>query len=353
MGAGGRGRGESARRLPLGVNDLNALPLHDLLPALSVNDAVTRLLAIAGEEDLGPGAKPGDVTSQCSIPPDRWADGLIVAREPGVLSGIVVLPQVMSMLAADGQLSFRAQDGDRVRAGQTVAMLTAPMYQVLRAERLMLNLLGRMSGIATRTAEFVEAIRGTEALVLDTRKTTPGWRALEKYAVRCGGGHLHRVGLFDAVLFKDNHIFGVTPKELPAWVTAASDKARRAAAAAGETLRFVEVEVTSLEQLEWLFRAGVCSPGTPGGVDIVLLDNMAPDLLAKAVEMRAQVGGEQARVRFEASGGVRLDTIRDIAESGVERISVGGLTHHAVSLDFSMDVQDTANPRTVRGDDRA
>ncbi len=321
------------------VHDLNALPLSELLAALSVNDSITRLLTIAVEEDLGPGAQPGDVTSQCSIPPSRWADGLIVAREPGVLSGIAVLPQVMSMLAAEGQLTFRAQDGDRIRAGQTVAMLTAPMYQVLRAERLMLNLVGRMSGIATRTAEFVDRITGTRAVVLDTRKTTPGWRAFEKYAVRCGGGTLHRVGLHDAVLFKDNHIFGVTANELPAWVAAASRKARLAADAAGDGLRFVELEVTSLEQLESLFRAGVCVPGA--GVDIVLLDNMSPDLLRRAVQTRARVGGDQARVLFEASGGVRLETIRAIAETGVERISVGGLTHHAVSLDFSMDVQDT------------
>jgi nicotinate-nucleotide pyrophosphorylase (carboxylating) len=326
------------------VQDLNQLSLSDLLPALSVNDAITRLLAIAVEEDLGPGAQPGDVTSQCSIPPDRWADGLLVAREPGVLSGIAILPQVMSMLAAEGQVSFRAQDGDRIRAGQTVAMLTAPMYQVLRAERLMLNLIGRMSGIATRAAEFVKAVEGTKAVVLDTRKTTPGWRALEKYAVRCGGGTLHRIGLHDAVLFKDNHIFGVTPKELPAWVAAASDRARRAAEHVGELLRFVELEVTSIEQLDWLFRAGVCIPGSPAGVDIILLDNMSPELLRKAVEMRSRFGGDQSKVQFEASGGVRLDTIRAIAETGVERISVGGLTHHAVSLDFSMDVQDTPAP---------
>jgi nicotinate-nucleotide pyrophosphorylase (carboxylating) len=321
------------------VLDLNQLSLQDLLPALDTSDALTRLLAIAVEEDLGPGGQPGDVTSQCSIPADRRAAGLIVAREPGVLSGIAVLAPVMSMLAAEGQLTFQAQDGDRIRPGQTVATLSAPMYQVLRAERLMLNLVSRMSGIATRTAEFVERVKGTSAKVLDTRKTTPGWRALEKYAVRCGGGTLHRIGLHDAVLFKDNHLFGVTPSELPAWVAAAAAKARRTAADTGHNLRFIELEITTLDQLDHLFRAGVCTPGTQAGVDIILLDNMSPETMRKAVEMRTRVGGPQSKVLFEASGGVRLDTIRAIAETGVERISIGGLTHHAVSLDFSMDIQ--------------
>ena len=219
------------------VQDLNSLPLDELFRALQATDSLSRLLAIAVEEDLGPGGRPGDVTTQCCIPPARWADGVIVAREPGVLSGMATMPPATRIFAQECRVSFRAQDGERVRAGQTVAVLTGPMHQVLRAERTMLNLLGRMSGIATRTAEFVQAINGTGASVLDTRKTTPGWRALEKYAVRCGGGHLHRIGLHDAVLFKDNHIVGVSPRDLPQWVTLAVEKARRTADIQGDELR--------------------------------------------------------------------------------------------------------------------
>lgn len=304
--------------------------------ALPINDAVTRLLAIAAEEDLGPGGRPGDVTTQCCIPPSRWADGIMVAKEPGIASGVFSLGQVMIIFAQNCQVSFNVQDGERVRAGQRIATLTGPMYQVLRAERTMLNLLGRMSGIATRTAEFVKAIEGTGVKLLDTRKTTPGWRALEKYAVRCGGGHCHRIGLHDAVLFKDNHIFGVPPRDLPGWVTAAVDKARRTADIEGSGLRFVELEVDSLEQLEPILAAGGC------GVDIILLDNMDCTTMRRAVEMRAK---HKTTVEFEASGGVTLQNIRAIAETGVERISVGGLTHHAVSLDVSMDIQDAEKPQ--------
>lgn len=317
------------------MQDLNSLPLHELLHALSINDATTRLLAIAAEEDLGPGGRPGDVTTQCCIPPQRWADGIMLAKESGVLSGVYSLAQVMIIFAQNCQVTFLAQDGDRIRAGQRVAIITGPMYQVLRAERTMLNLLGRMSGIATRTAEFVKAIEGTNVKLLDTRKTTPGWRALEKYAVRCGGGNCHRIGLHDAVLFKDNHIFGVPPRDLPDWIATAVEKARRTADIEGGGLRFVELEVDSLEQLEPILAAGGC------GVDIILLDNMDCATMRRAVEMRARHG---TKLEFEASGGVTLETIRAIAETGVESISVGGLTHHAVSLNISMDIQDAEKP---------
>jgi nicotinate-nucleotide pyrophosphorylase (carboxylating) len=314
------------------VQDLNQLPFHELLAALSVNDSIGRLLAIAAEEDLGPGGVPGDVTTQCCIPPGRPGRGTIIAKEPGVLSGNFILGQVLAILAADGQVAYHVQDGDPIRAGQTVATIDAPMYQVLRAERLMLNLLGRMSGIATRTAQFVERIKGTSAKLLDTRKTTPGLRALEKYAVRCGGGHLHRIGLHDAVLFKDNHIVGVAPADLPAWVAKAADKARRTADIQGEPIKFVELEVDALEQLEAILKSGAM------GLDIILLDNMDVPTLRKAVAMRAE---HVSTVLLEASGGVTLETVRAIAETGVDLISVGGLTHHAVSLDFSMEVKAT------------
>ncbi len=326
------------------MQDINTLPLDELFRALPIGDSLTRLLAIAAEEELGQGGRPGDVTTQCCIPPQRWADGLMVVREPGILSGIFALPQAMVIFAQNCQVSFRAQDGEPVRKGQTVAVLTGPMYQVLRAERTMLNLLGRMSGIATRAAEFVKAIEGTGAKLLDTRKTTPGWRALEKYAVRCGGGHCHRTGLHDAILFKDNHIFGVPPRDLPGWVIQAVDKARRTADIQGDEIKFVELEVDSLEQLEPILAAGGC------GVDIILLDNMDPDTMRRAVAMRAK---HTSNILFEASGGVTMETIRAIAGTGVERISVGGLTHHAVSLDLAMDVQDAQAPEPSPDDDDA
>jgi nicotinate-nucleotide pyrophosphorylase (carboxylating) len=259
---------------------------------------------------------------------------VIVAREGGVMSGLDVLPHALPDFAPECELAMRFRDGDRVHAGQPVAVLSGPLREVLAAERTFLNVLGRLSGIATRTARFVEAIKGTKAVLLDTRKTTPGWRMLEKYGVRCGGGHLHRVGLYDAVLFKDNHIAGVVPKDLAEWVRNATENARRLADIRGTGLRFVELEVDSLEQLEAVLRAGVCDPGR--GLDVILLDNMDVATLRRAIELRAR---HKSAVLFEASGGVTLETVRGIAETGVDSISVGGLTHHAVSLNVSMDVQ--------------
>jgi nicotinate-nucleotide pyrophosphorylase (carboxylating) len=316
------------------VLDLNTLPLNELFTALQTGDSLERLLSLAAEEELGPTGRPGDVTTQCCITPDLTGEGVMMAREPGVLGGIAALPRTMAIFAQDCALTFHAQDGDRIEKGQTLAVLAGPKYQVLRAERTMLNLLGRMSGIATRTAEFVRAIEGTGAKLLDTRKTTPGWRALEKYAVRCGGGHCHRIGLHDAVLFKDNHLAGVSVKDLPGWVIRAADKARRTADIQGTEMRFVELEVDTLEQLEAVLTGGACVPGV--GVDIVLLDNMSAADMRRAVKMRAE---HKAEVLLEASGGVTLETIRAIAKTGVDRISVGGLTHHAVSLDVAMDMK--------------
>lgn len=313
--------------------DLNALALPDLFRALHAPEYLPRLLEIARDEDLGPGGVPGDVTSNCSITQTQRGDGVIVARQAGVLSGGETLPHVARVFAPGCRLDVRGRDGQMLTKGETIAVLSGPMRQVLAAERTMLNLLGRMCGIATRTAEFVRAVEGTRAKLLDTRKTTPGWRALEKYAVRCGGGHCHRIGLYDAVLLKDNHLAGVSVGELAGWVRDAAKRAREAARAGGSELRFVEAEVDSLEQFEALLRGGACEPGV--GVDIVLLDNMTTEQLRRAVGMRSGLG---SRVLLEASGGVTLGTIRGIAQTGVDRISVGGLTHQAVGLDVAMDV---------------
>ncbi|NUQ64248.1 MAG: carboxylating nicotinate-nucleotide diphosphorylase, partial [Pirellulales bacterium] len=225
-----------------------------------------------------------------------------------------------------------AEDGQAVAAGAAVARIEGPARALLTAERLVLNLLGRMSGIATLTREYVNAVSGTKARIYDTRKTTPGWRRLEKYAVRCGGGRNHRTGLFDAVLIKDNHLaLGVDPAlGIPVRFTPAEAvvRARRflaESAAMSQGTPIVEVEVDTLEQLDEVLQAGP---------DIVLLDNMSPAMLAEAVLRRDRAG---SAAELEASGGVNLVTVRQIALSGVDRISVGALTHSAVSLDVGLD----------------
>jgi nicotinate-nucleotide pyrophosphorylase (carboxylating) len=318
------------------VKDLNALALDALYAELTRDRGPERLVDLAYEEDLGPGGVPGDVTSAVCIDARAAGRALVVARGAGVLAGVRCLPTVLSRFAPDVALRATASDGQRVARGDRVAELSGPMRQILAAERTLLNLLGRLSGVATRTAAFVAKVQGTGAQLLDTRKTTPGLRNLEKYAVRCGGGYCHRVGLYDAVLIKDNHLAGVGTPDLARVVAQAAARARELAAAAGPGggLRFVELEVDSLEQFDAVLRAGLCGPGK--GVDVVLLDNMPPERLREAVVMRTNY---RSSVLLEASGGVTMETVRAIAETGVDRISVGGLTHHAVSLDVALDVE--------------
>lgn len=315
------------------MNDLNALSLHDLFAELSRDGGLTRLVELARDEDLGHEGRPGDITSLVSIEAGRVGRGEVAMRTEGVLSGLRAVPEIVRVFAPDVAVEFRAQDGDRVQRGAVVAVLEGPLRQILSVERTLLNLLGRMSGIASRVADFVAAVEGTGVRLLDTRKTTPGLRNLEKYAVRCGGGFCHRIGLYDAVLIKDNHLAGVTVEGLPAFVRAAAGKARAVGAEFGG-VRFVELEVDTLEQLESVMRAGVC--GRERDVGIVLLDNMPLGMLRKAAEMRE---AHKSDVMLEASGGVTLGTIRAIAQTGVDRISVGGLTHQAVSLDVALDVK--------------
>jgi nicotinate-nucleotide pyrophosphorylase (carboxylating) len=244
----------------------------------------------------------------------------------------------------DKTLSFelRVSDGAPVSDGEDIAILRGPVRSMLAAERLILNLLGRLSGIATLTRQYVDAIAGTKARIYDTRKTTPGWRRLEKYAVRQGGGHNHRLGLFDAILIKDNHLAFVSEQN-SADDSLASDSCVRVASAAGEAVRkarafltqafpgdwrsqmIVEVEVDSLSQLE---SALLEQP------DIVLVDNMSVEQLQEAVALRNAMASS---IELEASGGVSLATVRKIAETGVDRISVGALTHSAGSLNVALD----------------
>jgi nicotinate-nucleotide pyrophosphorylase (carboxylating) len=282
------------------------LPGAHLSP-LAIEQAVRRAL----DEDLG---QAGDITSAATIPAGRRARARLVARKPGVLAGLACAAQAFH--AIDPGVSFRTKtrDGGKLAANGTIAEIEGPAIAILSGERVALNFVGHLSGIATLTAAYVAKVAHTKAKIVDTRKTIPGLRALEKYAVRCGGGANHRFGLDDAVLIKDNHIAvagGVAP-------------ALKAARAAVGHLVKVEIEVDSVEQLAEVLKAG--------GADIVLLDNMDLTTLAQAVEM---AGG---KVLTEASGGVTLERVAKIAETGVDRISVGALTHSAPVLDVALDI---------------
>jgi nicotinate-nucleotide pyrophosphorylase (carboxylating) len=271
--------------------------------------AVARLIISALAEDLG---EAGDVTSQAVIAEDAVARGEFVARTDGVIAGVDVAELVFE--AVDPAVTFErvASDGDHVVAGDTIARVSGPARSILTAERTALNILGRMSGVATETSKLVEAVAGTGAVVSDTRKTMPGLRVLDKAAVVAGGGVNHRMGLYDAVMIKDNHI--AAAGDIPAAVKAARD-------AVGPDV-MVEVEVDSLEQLEVVL-------GTTA--DRVLLDNMGLETLRQAVAMAGDT------IVTEASGGVTLETVRGIAETGVDIISVGWITHSPPQLDIGLD----------------
>jgi len=282
-------------------------PFDGSLPSALIDPAVASALA----EDLG---LAGDITTDSTIAPGLRATAVFAARKPGVIAGLDVAAAAFRHL--DPATSFRklVADGANVEAGAILARVSGSARTLLTGERVALNFLGRMSGIATLTRRYVDAIVGTRAHIIDTRKTTPGLRAFEKYAVRAGGGMNHRIGLFDAVLIKDNHIAvagGIGP---------AIEAAR---ARAGHMVK-VEIEVDDLDQLkEALYHR----------IDAVLLDNMTPAQLAEAVRLVA------GRVITEASGGVSLETVRAVAEAGVDLISVGALTHSAPVLDIGLDIE--------------
>jgi len=297
--------------------DLNALPLPALFDALRPR-GVRRLLELARDEDLG--VPPRDLASDALAP--TGGAFRIVAREPGVLAGLATLPDLIEVYSARLAFTPAAHDGDAFDAGAPIATLAGDAADLLRLERPLLNLLSRLSGIATLTSRFVEAVHGTGAVVLDTRKTTPGLRALEKYAVRCGGGHSHRMGLDDAAMFKDNHVAGLGLDALAPALAGAAENAKKAGAA------FVEVEVDTLDQLDRVLTI------EPGLIDYVLLDNMTLEELREAVRRRTSAS---SAISLEASGGVTLASVRAIAETGVERISAGALTHSAGMIDFGLD----------------
>lgn len=306
--------------------DPNSLALPDLFSYVADAGLVRRLIELARAEDLGPSPSPNDVTSSLLVDDDEQARCAIVARERGVVAGLAAVPTIVEVFQASIEIEDVAADGDQVEAGTTLATVSGNRRAILAMERTLLNLLGRLCGVATLTRRYVDAIQGATASVFDTRKTTPGLRALEKYAVRCGGGHNHRYSLFDGVLVKDNHIAGIPLAELTKRL---GDVGRQAWSMRMEAdLSFVEVEVDSLEQLDRVLAV------EHGLIDFVLLDNFSLDALREAVQRRNAVNAD---VQLEASGGVTLETIRDIAETGVERISCGALTHAATWLDVGLD----------------
>lgn len=318
------------------VTDLNGLALDELFErlcggAVGGGAPLARLAHAMREEDLGGGVDSGfDVTSMACIPAERPGRAALRAREPMTLAGLRCVEALRGMFAPGVTVRLEARDGDRVEAGARVGEFRGPLIEVLALERSLLNLVSRLSGVATMASRFVRAIEGTRAAIYDTRKTTPGLRALEKYAARCGGARCHRIGLYDALLIKDNHIAGIATPDLPGFVSGAIARARELAAQRGEILSFAELEVDTLEQFGAVLDAGGC------GLDFVLLDNMGLDQLHEAVAMRDRSG---VRIELEASGGVRLETVRAIAETGVERISAGAITHRAVGVDLGLDIE--------------
>jgi nicotinate-nucleotide pyrophosphorylase (carboxylating) len=278
------------------------------LSPLEIDEAVSRALA----EDLG---RAGDVTSIAVVPEDAIARAAVVVRQAGVVAGLPLVERTLRRLAPTIEIVAQARDGEQVEAKSTLLKVEGQARAVLAAERVALNFLGLLSGVATATNAFVRRVAHTQTRICCTRKTTPGLRALQKYALRCGGGFNHRFGLDDAVLIKDNHI------AVAGGIAAALARAK---AAVGHLVK-VEIEVDTLAQLEEVLAAGAA--------DVVLLDNMDVPTLRRAVEVVA------GRLVTEASGGVTLDTVAAIAETGVEYISSGALTHSAHSLDVALDIE--------------
>lgn len=277
-----------------------------------------QLLEMALREDLD---DAGDLTSRALIDEQQRGHVSVVVREPGIVAGLPIIDMVFEQLDPHIEVRRLVEDGTAVEAGVSVAEIRGPLRALLTGERTALNFLTHLSGIATLTHRYVAAAAGTAAQVLDTRKTLPGWRHLQKYAVRAGGGTNHRIGLYDGVLIKDNHLAGWAVSQQAQTIAAAIQTAR-ASVKPGIS---IEVEVDTLEQLQ---------DALDGPPDIVLLDNMSCDTLRRAVELRNQ---RQPGVQLEASGGVTLETVAQIAATGVERISIGALTHSAIALDLAFD----------------
>jgi nicotinate-nucleotide pyrophosphorylase (carboxylating) len=278
------------------------------------------LIKIAVEEDLG----HEDVTSQLICKEDTVAKANIISREEIVVCGMDVAKQVLKCYDEKLKLKVLVPDGEPAHVGKRIATIEGPLGSMLSAERVLLNFLQRLSGIATTTRKYVWAVHGTKAKIYDTRKTMPGWRILEKYAVRCGGGYNHRLGLYDAVLIKDNHLAQLGPNfhlKLKKIVEEARNK---------KGIKFIAVEVDHVDhQLNHVLKIP--------GVDIVLLDNMGQWQLNHAVEMRNEMCGKSKKPLLEASGNINLNNVSAIAQCGLDRIAVGAITHSATAVDIGLD----------------
>lgn len=278
-------------------------------------EEIRRAVHAALAEDIG----SGDVTTLATVPAEAKAVAILRVREPLVIAGLALAQAAFRKLSPRIGIKRLAKDGQRITSGAGLLRIAGPARAILSAERVALNFVQRLSGIATLTAQFVVAVRGTSAQILDTRKTTPGWRRFEKYAVACGGGRNHRIGLYDMVLIKDNHLAALREAK-PNAIAAAVQRARK---------KFpklkVEVEADTLAQVAQAVNAGA---------DIILLDNMTTVQLRQAVKLVA------GRAQTEASGGVNLKTVRAIARTGVDFISVGALTHSARAVDIGLDFDD-------------
>jgi nicotinate-nucleotide pyrophosphorylase (carboxylating) len=284
-----------------------------------ITAAVEQLIKTALEEDIG----PGDITTMSTIAPASAANGFFRAKRDGVVAGLIVVEKVFAFIDPAVRVRLLAHDGDAVKKGEVVAEVDGPTRSLLLGERTALNFLQRLSGTATLARQYVEAVKELPSKIIDTRKTTPGFRTLEKYAVRMGGATNHRFGLYDAALIKDNHI---------AAAGSISDAVRRVRKHSPFMAK-VEVECTNLDQVREAIAAAA---------DVIMLDNMNIEQMAEAVRVVAK------RAAVEASGGINMDTVRQVAATGVDFISVGALTHSAPSLDFNMKIQPAGPNKTVK-----
>jgi len=283
------------------------------------------LLRQALAEDIG----PGDLTSLALIDKDSSGFGVILARQEGVLAGLLILKPLVGLVPEPLTVELRAADGEFVRSGQEVARLSGSCRSLFAIERVALNFLAHLSGVATQTHKFVQAVKGTSAVICDTRKTIPGLRVLDKYAVRAGGGQNHRLGLYDSALIKDNHLFCLSRHTQQADVFEVLEQRLKGLRKNLPVGGFIQLEVDDLKQFQRALDMRL-------DLDMVLLDNFSQQNLAQAVNMRNEAG-LTGKLLLEASGNIDLDNVSRVAGSGVDRISVGALTHSAPAFDFSME----------------
>ena len=276
----------------------------------SREELIDELLELSFAEDIG----DGDHTTLCCIPADAIGKQRLIIKEDGIIAGVEIAKMVFHKFDPELKVDVLINDGARVKKGDIAFEVTGKVQSLLQTERLMLNIMQRMSGIATTTHKYMEQLKGLKTKVLDTRKTTPGMRILEKEAVKIGGGYNHRIGLFDMILLKDNHV------DFAGGIVNAITKARKYLAEKGKEMK-IEIEVRNLDELQQVLNTG--------GVDRIMLDNFSPELTKKAVEL---IGG---RFETESSGGITFDTLRAYGECGVDYISVGALTHSVKGLDMS------------------